>query len=316
MRHSLYWDDFERRIQETAFCVLHNQPIPIRRVSVFITESCNFNCAYCNVRQSPKQLSQDSFNSIVATFHKSALLHITGGEPSTIPWLYDYMNAHKEDCRFHLNTNAYKMPPVSAVKRLKVSLDSCNADYFNAIVGRDAFDTVVSNIKRSIPETVTSVTYTLTKDNYQQVPEFIMWANKEFPNVYALFFSTYKGTNPRFVFSEPDIEQLFTKVIPIMEQTLPEESLALFKETLDEKLRLIDGKRFPENSKGVCYLAQSEAVFTPDGERQYCSHLYRDNVTQSSSGKTSKCMYGCNRRLVAFNEEVEKRISQDRNNMV
>jgi hypothetical protein len=88
---------------------------------------------------------------------------------------------------------------------------------------------------------------------------------------------------------------------------LPGESSGLLEDTLDEKKRLIQGVRFPENSMNKpCYLSMSERVYDYFGNEYFCSHLYRDRVKQDGCGKHPNCEYGCNRRLVAFNEEVEK----------
>lgn len=279
---------------------------PVRRVAVFVTEACNFKCAYCNVNQNARVLSMAAFDSVVRRYGKDAIIHITGGEPSVVSWLYPYLEEHGQERRFHLNTNAFITPPAESVKRLKVSLDSCDPAYWNALVGRDAFDRVVANIKEASKHTVTSITYTLTKENYTKAPEFIRFANREFPDLYALFFSSYKGMNPRFVFEQEDIDAIFSEVIPEMESLLGEESLALLRETLNNKRRLIGGVRFPENDLSKpCYLSMSERVIAPDGSEQLCSHLYRDGVCHLSPQKHSKCQYGCNMRLVDFNRAVE-----------
>jgi len=86
---------------------------------------------------------------------------------------------------------------------------------------------------------------------------------------------------------------------------LNEESRALLNETLNEKFRLIEGVRFPNNDLSQpCYLSMSERVYSPEGEESNCSHLYRDGITGTGSAKCSKCQYGCNQRLVDFNNLV------------
>jgi MoaA/NifB/PqqE/SkfB family radical SAM enzyme len=309
MRPSKYWDDFNRRAKETAECLRTGQEIPVRRVSVFITERCNMSCSYCNHPKSQAELSESAFDSIVTRYGSQAIIHITGGEPSLVPWLYPYLKEHGADNRFHLNTNMFILPPAKHVKRLKVSLDSCNAEYWNRLVGKNSFQTVVENIKKCLPDTVLSITYTMTRENYLQIPEFINFANSEFPGLYAIFFSVYKGFNKRFVFSDEDVSIFFNNIKPIMDATLNPESKALLGETITEKFRMLQGVRFPENSTKPCYLSLSERVFTPDGKMSGCSHLVRDGVANQPGVKHEKCKYGCNRRLVAFNECVEKEIA-------
>ena len=313
-RRSLYWDDFERRINETVIYLAENKKPPIRRVSVFITERCNFKCKYCNGvnLKDGKTLSEQKFRKIVKDYGDSAIIHITGGEPSVVPWLYPFLEENGSKYRFHLNTNAFVLPPAKHVKRLKLSLDHFDAVKWNEIVGVKAFDRVVKNIKIASQQTITSLTYTLTKENYKNVVEFARFSNKEFPHLYAQFFSTYKGNNPVYAFTNEDAEDLFLNVLPTLKKELTTESLALLEETLDEKRRLFQGVRFIENSGNVCYLSMTEKVFSPEGKEYTCSHLYRDGVFLSEPGMHEKCKYGCNRRLVKFNEEVQQKLKEKR----
>lgn len=308
MRHSLYWDDFSRRIEETATALNNNITPPIRRVAVFITENCNFRCKYCKSPRSNNVLSQQKFEEIVDRHNKDAIIHITGGEPSTVKWLYPYLMS-RPNVKFHLNTNAFIMPPLT-IKRLKISLDSCNENEWDALVDRKgAFNRVVENIRIASKSVVTSITFTLTRANMNNILDFIVFANRKFPDLYALFFSVYKGENKLFVFRDEDKELFFSSIKPKMLEILNEESRSLLEETLDEKKRIIQGIRFPENAiDEICYISLSELVYRYDGKMFPCSHLYRDGVVQKGSFKHPNCKYGCNRRLVAFNEEVKKRL--------
>ena len=309
MRTSKYWDDFNRRIDETVKVIQNNQKIKIRRVACFITNKCNFRCKYCNHSADSVSMNKNTFIKILKLYGNTAIIHITGGEPSVIPWLYPFIIKNGNKFRFHLNTNAYIKPPSKSIKRLKVSLDSCHENYWNELVGRNAFKRVILNIKEASKNTVTSITYTLTKQNYKNAVEFAEFCNKEFPNLYALFFSVYKGDDKRFVFDTEDVNYFFLNVLPKLLKILPEESKNLICETIDEKIRLMKGVRFKQNcTGGICYLSMSEKIFSPEGNEYTCSHLYRDGIYMSEPNKHDKCKYGCNRRLVAFNEEVSRRI--------
>lgn len=57
MRHSLYWDDFQKRIDEAKYSIHNGTEIPVRRVAVFITERCNMKCVYCNHITKPLEIS-------------------------------------------------------------------------------------------------------------------------------------------------------------------------------------------------------------------------------------------------------------------
>ena len=149
----------------------------------------------------------------------------------------------------------------------------------------------------------------MTKENFMEIPEFIEFSKKAFPGLYAVFFSVYKGTNERFMFSEDDANRFFSCIKPAMDSMLDDESKSLLNETIDEKFRIMQGVRFPENNSDRCYLSLSERVFSPDGSMSGCSHLVRDGATMPPGEKHEKCRYGCNRRLVAFNELVQGKIS-------
>lgn len=312
IRPSLYWDDFERRIEETVAHVRYDTILPVRRVAVFVTDGCNFRCKYCNISQKGNMILKSRFQNIIDVYGTTAIIHITGGEPSMIPWLYPFLEEHCGTIRFHLNTNAYILPPLKAIKRLKISLDHHNAEYWDGLVGKQgAFKAVVKNIKISIPQTVTSITYTLTHDNYKDAVNFSRFAKKEFVGIYAIFFSVYKGMNPLFAFTQRDCEDFFHNILPQLKNELSGESLALLNETIDEKRRIIQGVRFPENAKiSPCYISMSEKVISPLGIESYCSHLYRDNIFHTRNEKHKSCLYGCNRRLIKFNEQVDLKLKQ------
>lgn len=304
---SLYWDNFELRIAETIEALNTGVKPPVRRVAVFITDRCNFQCKYCNNQNNRNTLTEDAFRSVLDKYGETAIIHITGGEPSVVPWLYPFLRQHGHKYRFHLNTNAYITPPFESVRRLKISLDHQDAKYWDCLVGRSgAFEVVVKNIKLSIPHTVVSITYTLTKENYRNAPDFARFANKNLTGLYAVFFSVYKGTNPNYIMTNQDADIFFSTILPELESELSNESLALIRETIDEKMRLIQGIRFPQNKRTVpCYLSMSERIISPSGNEFSCSHLYRDKIYSTTSEKHDKCLYGCNRRLVQFNEQVE-----------
>jgi MoaA/NifB/PqqE/SkfB family radical SAM enzyme len=301
---SLYWDLFEERIKETVDSLKVNRNPIVQRVAVFITQRCNLSCAYCNAPKSRNMMEEATLKRILEKY-PNAIIHITGGEPSLVPWLYPFIEK-TDQIKFHLNTNAV-IKPAKNIKRLKVSLDSCNENYVNKVVGKPVFNTVVQHIKEASKETVASITCTLTKENYESAPEFMRFCRKQFPDLYAVFFSIYKGTNERFKFEQTHVNRFFNEIRPNLLKEMDKESKELFEETIDEKRRLLEGIRFPENGLNkTCYISLSERVVDWAGNEYGCSHLYRDGVFMEPGKKHEKCSYGCNRRLVTFNEQVEK----------
>jgi len=305
MRHSLYWDDFERRATETAACVLANTAPPVRRVAVFLTEKCNFRCTYCNTCFSPKTLGREQFIEVLQEYGRSAIIHITGGEPSVVSWLYPLLENLPDYYRIHLNTNAFITPPSKHIDRLKVSLEGVD-DRWDLMVGKPgAFRTVVANIKEASKHTVTTITFTVSRQTYASVLNFADFCSWQFPDLYAVFFSVYKGEDPEFAMTDEMVNVFFDVYIPILRGRLNEESVALLDETIDEKRRLLQGERFEQDISNLCYLSMSERVIGPDGNLSCCSHLYRDGIKRATCHKHPKCKYGCNQRLVSFNTYVE-----------
>ena len=311
MRNSKYWDDFELRARETVGCLDNHLTPPVRRVAVFVTQRCNFRCDYCNTKFEPKTMSERCFRETMAQYGREAILHITGGEPSVVPWLYPLIEENSGWCRFHLSTNAYIMPPYRHIKHLKVSLDSPDEKYWNKLVGRDAWRTVVDNIAEASEHTVTSITYTLTAENYRQALDFSKFARKEFPSLYVLLFSVYKGNDLRFKFAPGQVDDFFGRVYPCLLEGLNKESAALMRETLSEKRKLLAGVRFPENNLDEpCYLSMSERVIGPDGVESFCPRLYRDGIIGTGSKKCPQCQYGCSQQLVDFNNLISNRLDR------
>jgi len=310
MRQSKYWDDFARRVDETVLAIKNDKDPIVRRVACFVTDRCNFRCEYCNSDHNGEVMDKMTFLKMVAKYGDNAIIHVTGGEPSIVGWLYPFLEKNGDKYRFHLNTNAFITPPSKSVKRLKVSLDNTDAEKWDKIVGRKgAFEKVVANIKDACSETVVSITYTLSKKTFRDAINFAKFCNKEFPGLYAVFFSVYKGENVDYRFSDDEVNEFYNDIMPELLEELNDESRSLMLETIDEKRRIMEGVRFEQNStSGICHLSMSERVISPSGEESTCSHLYRDGIMLDSPIKHEKCKYGCNRRLVAFNEEVCKQL--------
>jgi MoaA/NifB/PqqE/SkfB family radical SAM enzyme len=251
-----------------------------------------------------QEMTRGQLEKIINKYGNEPIYHITGGEPSLVKWLYPFIEKTK-GIRFHLNTNAFILPP-NNIKRLKVSLDTNNENEFDNLVQvSGAFKNVIKNIEIKSQETVTSITCVLNKQNYKNSPDFIGWCRKQFPNLYAVFFSCYKGKDENFLMTRKDANIFFDEIKPNLENEMDEESKNLLNETIEEKFRLIKGCRFPENNLfEPCYLSMSERVFDFTNKEYHCSHLYRDGVKQNNFEKHKECLFGCNRRLVMFNEQI------------
>lgn len=122
-------------------------------------------------------------------------------------------------------------------------------------------------------------------------------------------FSCYKGTNTDFALTDEDASIFFNETRFALELNMDKESLELFRETFDQKIRIFGKQRFPENKNNLCYLSMSERVINTRGETFRCSHLFRDGIMMTDAKKHEKCVSGCNRRLVKFNEDAERKLN-------
>jgi len=340
-----YWDLFEERIEETCNALSVDEMPMLRRLSLHITNKCNLNCKYCNERHNPKELDFELFKKLVKEYDSmgGGVLHVTGGEPMSTSYIYDAIEfvSDYKNIAFHINTNLVKRIPIEyfpTIKRLKVSIDSHREDYFDSITGiRGTFNKVVNNLKevdRNIVDgnPIISLTYTLTKDNYRGIIDFLNFYYDNFKNFYATFFSCYKGSNERFAFDKESIDDLFSNYVPeakrLMEENGDKETKFLFDNSHDRKT-FVDDVRFEENKVIPCYLQLSELCINEDGEVWNCSHLFRDKVSGTglnikdhslseifmdskkmvdleNAPLHPKCLYGCNKKLTNFNKEVHQ----------
>lgn len=339
-----YWDDFNRRANETINALRHDQIPPLRRISIHVTNACNFGCKYCNEVHHPMSLSYEMFAKTMKEYSEmgGGIVHVTGGEPTVVKNFSDYIReAGKYDnIQFHVNSNFYSKiitPDLfPMIARIKVSLDSADPEYFNSVVNRkQAFEVVTHNldvlhheIECGNTNTVVSLTFTVTKENYKGIPEFLEMYESRWPKFYACFFSSYKGTNPLFVMTPVEVEDFFTNIVPQLDEITTKygdlETLNLFHAS-HERRTFKTENRFPENRKVPCYLQLSELVIDERGEISNCSHLFRDNVPTTGmniadghlrdlfiTAKTQHCttpiniacLYGCNKKLTAFNDIV------------
>ena len=342
-----YWDDFERRAGETVDCLRNDKFPTIRRLSIHITNGCNFRCSYCNEHHNTLIMPFEIYSKILYDYSDigGGIVHITGGEPSTIKDLPNYLFeiVKHPTINFHMNTNFYwNIIPddmFSLIKRLKVSLDTSNPKYFNQTCHmKDAFEKVTNNldhlnrlIGNKITDTIVSLTYTVTKQNFRDIISFLDMYYERWPHFYAVFFSSYKGTNPEFVLNNDDIHELFEEVIPQMNEITDQQNdndTKMLFEMSHGRETFIQGERFPDNKKVPCYLCLSELCIDEVGDIWNCSHLFRDKVpstglnimdghlkdlsTTAKRGITipvhKKCLYGCNKKLVTYNIYVHEKL--------
>ena len=56
---SNYWDDFKERVNETIDCLQKGELPGLDRLTVHLTEQCNFRCDSCNMRFSKRTMEKE-----------------------------------------------------------------------------------------------------------------------------------------------------------------------------------------------------------------------------------------------------------------
>lgn len=338
---SNYWDDFQIRVNETIDCLARKEMPKLERLTVHLTESCNFHCKYCNMRFSKKTMEESLAKKIVDEYAEMGgrTIHFTGGEPTVVPYIEEiFAYAKSRGLTVSANTNAYKRVSTENIDKFKTSFDTPYADEFNATVGIGAFEKVVENMKiysKEMKEKMLSITAVLNRKTYKHMLELAKFVHENF-EVYNLYYSNYKGNNPEFAFTDEEIEDMFVNHIPkVLEffkqagNTYSYKQLSLYKRG---DFRNVDC-RFEENKHIPCYIQLSEMTIDVDGNCYDCSHLYRDGVIPGETINvkddtlencfrrrkkrysdvsnmvciSEKCLNGCNKNLIGFNRAVTSR---------
>jgi len=303
---NVFWDRIAERAQETIVSLKFGRIPRVIRFAVHVTSLCNMRCEYCSeAKRKSAMIDRQLFIDICRRAGKSGIVHITGGEPSLVPWLQDEIYNQREITRFAWNSNLLIMPSdklLTSIFRLKTSLDDYHADRWNETTGGNHFDRVVENIKRStIKVKYTSICYTATHQNSHRLDSFIRFCKTEFPNLYSISVSFYKGQNTTLALTAEDISLLFE-----FSRELDPISKKVFDETHSRQ-----GNYFPDNMKIPCYLSMTERLYDEFGDEYYCSHLYRDKVRPPGRpGHDEHCITGCNYRFNKFNRMIHRELEE------
>ncbi len=298
MNNNIFWDRMTECIEETISALKSGRQPHIIRYAVHITSRCNLDCLYCNESKTGNVMPQEFFNSLCQKADKDGIIHITGGEPMIVKWLEPELQTLKGITRFALNTNLTILPKpqtLESVFRVKTSLDNYRLDKVPIIIHN--IKEVSQQVKYS------SVCYTVTHENVLGVSRFIEFAQKEFPNIYSLAFSFYKGEQKNLILTPDDVKIIFNDAME-----LDTVSQGVFLETHSPQ-----GNYFPDNIDIPCYLSLSERLYDENCTEYFCSHLYRDGVNPPGNpGKDIHCVTGCNAKFGKYNHIVHEALKDIR----
>ena len=330
--YSNYWDDFEERVKDTVECLKRDELPCLKRLTIHLTKSCNFNCEYCNMKQEGKFMKKELCFKVIDEL-PSGTIHFTGGEPTIHPDIQEICAyAKSKGLTVSCNTNGFKLIDTSNIDKLKTSFDSPYENEFNRMIGVNAFRTVVNNLREysiSMKDKLLSITAVLNKRTYKDMIELAGFINYNF-KVYNLYYSNYKGCKPELAFTDEEVKDLFNNYIPrtlnFFKSRRMEYSFKQLRQYKPSDFK--DGIRFSINKTLPCSIQLSEMVIDEEGYCHNCSHLYRDgdkdegiNLKDYSLMEAFKklkepllnnctclspnCLTGCNPNLISFNQAVE-----------
>jgi len=168
MNDNIFWDRIQERANETITALREKRTPEIVRFAIHLTNRCNMSCIYCHEVKGNKIMDRKFFSNLCERAGKKGIIHITGGEPTCVPWLDEEIYLQR-DIKMALNTNLLKLPSHKAMEslfRVKTSLDDYDAERWNQLVGGNYFEKVIANIKEAIYHVAyVSVSYTATHQN-------------------------------------------------------------------------------------------------------------------------------------------------------
>lgn len=296
----VFWDRMQSRAKETIEAFKVNRQPHIIRFAVHITNNCNMNCEFCNDHKGGQTMSREMFSSICHKAGKEGIVHITGGEPMTVPWLEDEIENLHTVTRFALNTNLLILPKPATMKhvfRIKSSLDNYEASGKREHWGKQ----IIDHIRLASESTeYCSVSFTATHQTALRFRPFIQFCRQQFPRLYSVSASFYKGDNANLKLTQEDVDILFDAAYE-----LDDISRQIFIDT-----HTMQGNYFPNNLIVPCYLSLTERLYDEKGDEYFCSHLYRDHVkAPGNPGKDPHCVTGCNARFYKYNKEIHETLS-------
>ena len=183
------------RLEDIGFYTLSDERVkqsnvnsPLWRCELVLTGRCNFKCPYCR-HVGGKDLSTETAVATIWAWGLMGLKNIrfTSGEPTLYPTLLELVRVAKSAGveRVAISTNGsasmdcYRELIAAGVDDFSVSLDACCAEDGDKMAEgvKDAWETVVSNIRELAKLTYTTVGVVLTDTNYRSVNDIIRFAH-------------------------------------------------------------------------------------------------------------------------------------------
>ncbi len=154
-------------------------------VILYVTEECNLQCVTCSYRKAlPGELTLAEIRELAERLHAFGLMHIafSGGEPlmrRDFPLICDAFR--RFDIKETLLTNGLllqkRLPQIGDyLSEIIVSIDGADGATHNAIRGVEAFDRILSGIRRALkdaPAVRVSLRTVVQRKNFRQLPDLV-----------------------------------------------------------------------------------------------------------------------------------------------
>ncbi len=179
---------------------------------ISLTEKCNLRCTYCmpenGVVLSPKSylMSTDEVINLAALFVKNGItkIRLTGGEPLLRKDFKDILTALSQmPIALSVTTNAILIDrhietfKTCGLESINVSLDTLDAEKFDAITKRDQFDRAIQNIDLLMEHGFkVKLNVVLMKDfNINEIIPFIQYTKDNEVSVRFIEFMPFDGNS-------------------------------------------------------------------------------------------------------------------------
>lgn len=200
-----------------------------------LTWKCNLNCRHCYIEASPtscgEELSTANALELIRELGeiKVPVIIFSGGEPLLSPSIWELAEyARSQNIRTVLSTNGTLITPQIA-KRLKsvgfsyigVSVDGGPEvhDHFRGLKG--AFAKTKEGLRYAKEAGLkTGIRFTVNKDNYQELPYILDFAQKEKIPRFCLYHLVYAGRGRDLAFLDLTIEQKREMVDYLIRKTM------------------------------------------------------------------------------------------------
>lgn len=158
-------------------------------IAIAVTTECNFKCPYCQStgESIPKVQGMWNYNrlkEVIKAFLNTGYrtFRITGGEPTTVPYLGDLLNflLQNSEVRVRINTNGYNIEKyikyLNSQTEVIFSVDGFKDEFSPKTLTEELFRKIQYLQSKKISIRLNCV---VTKQNAKEIPKLIQFCSKE-----------------------------------------------------------------------------------------------------------------------------------------